>query len=78
MTKDEPINYDQRVLITNRTMKNLKEKEVINSEETLNAAKDYIASYIVTYVKVSVLAVKIHMRKFIPNWPEESFHNFQL
>jgi hypothetical protein len=78
MTNNKPMDYDQQVLITTRTMNNLKEKEVVNSEETLQAAKEYIGSYIVTYVKVSVLAVKIRMRKWIPNWPDESFHNFQL
>ena len=78
MTKNEPMDYDQRVLITTRTMDNLKKKELVNSEETIQKANEYIASYISTYIKVSVLAVKIRMRKLIPNWPEESFHKFQL
>jgi hypothetical protein len=34
MTNNEPMNYDQRVLITTRTMEILQEKEVVNSEET--------------------------------------------
>ena len=78
MTKNEPMDYDQRVLITTRTMDNLKKKELVNSEETTHKANEYIASYISTYIKVSVLDVKIKMRKMIPNWPDNSFHKFQL
>ncbi len=78
MTKNEPMDYDQRVLITTRTMDNLRKKELVNSEETTHKANEYIASYISTYIKVSVLEVKIKMRKMIPNWPDNSFHKFQL
>ncbi len=78
MTKNEPMDYDQQVLITTRTMDNLKKKELVNSEETTHKANEYIASYISTYIKVSVLAVKIRMRKLIPNWPDNSFHKLQL
>ncbi len=47
MTKNEPMDYDQRVLITTRTMDNLKKKELVNSEETIHKANEYISSILI-------------------------------